>query len=91
MKKQIIKISPIQTAKVFAALYFLMSLPVVALTAIMFLFSPYPTPGLGFLILFQLLYLAFGFIVAATGARIYNFAAKWVGGVEYTSISLENN
>ena len=91
VKKQIISVSPVQTAKLFAALYFLVSLPVVGLTAIMFLFSPYPTPGIGFLVLFQLLYLVFGFIVTATGARIYNIAAKWVGGIEYISISLENN
>ena len=90
MKKQIINISPIQTAKVFAVLYFLMSLPLIGLMAIMFLLSPAPKPVLGFLIIFPLLYLIFGFVFTALGAWVYNIAAKWVGGIEYTSISLEN-
>ena len=90
MKKQIINISPIQTAKVFAVLYFLMSLPLIALMAIMFSFSPAPKPALGFLIIFPFLYLIFGFIFTAIGAWVYNIAANWVGGIEYTSKTIEN-
>ena len=90
MKKQIINVSPIQTAKVFAVLYFLMSLPLVGIMVITFSFSPGPKQGLGFLILFPFIYLIFGFIFTALGAWVYNFVAKWVGGIEYTAISTEN-
>ncbi len=90
MKKQIINISPFQTAKVFAVLYFLISLPFVGLMALMFLFSPSPQPGLGFLIIFPFIYLIFGFIFTALGAWFYNIIAKWIGGIEYTSVTIEN-
>ncbi len=90
MKKQIINISPFQTAKVFAVLYFLMSLPFVALMAVTFSFSPAPKPALGMLIVFPFIYLIFGFLFTALGAWVYNIAAKWVGGIEYTSIEIEN-
>ncbi len=91
MKKQIINVSPFQTAKVFAVLYFLMSLPLIGFMAIMFSFSPTPSPGLGFLIFLPFIYLIFGFIFTAIGAWIYNLVAKWVGGIEYTSITIEND
>ena len=90
MKKQIINISPIQTAKVFALLYFVISLPLVGLMAIAMSFSPAPKPALGFLIIFPFMYLIFGFIFTALGAWVYNIVAKWVGGIEYISVSNEN-
>ena len=91
MKKQIINISPFQTAKVFAVLYFLMSIPFIGFMAIAFSFSPAPHPGMGMLIIFPFAYLIFGFIFTAIGAWVYNLAASWVGGIEYTSISIEND
>lgn len=91
MKKQIIRVSPIQTAKVFAILYFVMSIPMVALMALTFAASPVPRPGpgLGLLVVFPILYLVFGFIFTAIGAWVYNLVAGWVGGVEYTSITVD--
>ena len=92
MKKQIIRVSPFQTAKVSAVLYFLLSIPMVALMALSFSFSPAPAPvpgpGLGILVLFPFLYLIFGFIFTAIAAWVYNLAARWVGGIEYTSIEV---
>jgi len=90
MKKQIINVSPIQTAKVFALLYFVISLPLVGFMAIAMSFSPAPKAGLGFLIMFPFIYLIFGFIFTALGAWVYNIVAKWVGGIEYTSVPNEN-
>lgn len=90
MKKQILSFSPIQTAKVFALLYFIMSIPLVGLMAISFALSPAPTPGIWFLAALPFIYLIFGFIFTALGALIYNLVAKWVGGIEYTSTSVEN-
>lgn len=89
MKKQIIRVSPFQTAKVSAILYFLISIPMVAFMAISFAFSPAPQPEIGFLILFPILYLVLGFIFTAIGAWVYNLAAGWVGGIEYTAVEVE--
>jgi hypothetical protein len=77
-----------QTAKVLAVLYFLMSLPLIALMAVMLSFSHTPGPSLFTLIIFPLLYLIFGFIFTVIGAWAYNLAASWVGGIEYTSTTV---
>ncbi|MEO8102959.1 MAG: hypothetical protein ABI790_10550 [Betaproteobacteria bacterium] len=90
MKKQIVNVSPIQAGKVFAVLYFLISLPFIGLMAVGMSFSSAPKPGLVFLILLPFLYLIFGFIFMALGAWIYNVVAKWVGGIEYTSVSFDD-
>lgn len=42
------------------------------------------------MILFPVLYLVFGFIFTAIAAWVYNLAAGWVGGVEYTSITVDS-
>lgn len=87
MKKQIIRVSPLQTAKVFAVLYFLMSIPLLGLMLVSFMLSPSPVrPGMTYLIALPFVYLVFGFIFTALGAWIYNLVASWVGGIEYTSI-----
>ena len=79
MKKQIIRVSPIQPAKVAALMYFLLSIPMVALMAMSFAFAPVPGPrfGFGFMILFPIAYLVFGFVFTAMAAWLYNLAAGW--------------
>jgi hypothetical protein len=91
MRKQIVNIAPLQTAKVFAVLYFLMSLPFIAMMAVMFSFSNSPAPSLIMLIIFPFFYLIFGFIFTVIAAWIYNLAASWVGGIEYTSTTVEGD
>jgi len=85
MKKQITRISLLQTAKVIALLYFVVSL---VFTILAFLFSmvvPSATPfGSVFMLFAPLLYALFGFIFAIVGAWIYNQVARFVGGVEFT-------
>lgn len=90
MKKQIINVSSIQTGKVFALFYLIISLPFIAFLAISFSFAPGPKMPIGFLLLFPFLYAIFGFIFTALSAWIYNLVAGWVGGIEYTSVSIEN-
>lgn len=90
MKKQILSFSPLQTAKVFALLYFVMSIPLIGFMSISFALSPAPTPGMGFLVAMPFFYLIFGFVFTAIGALIYNLVAKWVGGIEYTSTAIDN-
>lgn len=45
MKKQIIRVSPIQTAKVAALMYFLLSIPMLVFMLISFAFAPMPSPA----------------------------------------------
>jgi len=86
MKKQILSISPFQTAKVMAVLYLIMSLPFVLLMAVTFSFAPGPKPPMaGMLIFMPVFYTVFGFIFTLIGAWIYNLVARWVGGIEFTT------
>ena len=91
MKKQILSISPFQTAKVMAVLYFIMSLPFVLLMAVTFSFAPGPKPPMaGMLIFMPVFYTVFGFIFTLIGAWIYNLVAGWVGGIEFTTSESEH-
>jgi len=87
MKKQIVSISPIQTAKVIAVVYFVFSLPFVVLMSIGMAFSPGPKSSALFFIAAPFIYLVFGFIFTALGALVYNLVASRFGGIEYTSSS----
>jgi len=91
MKKQIIRISPLQTAKVIAVLYFVFSIPFIALMAISIMLSPAPKPAIfsGFLLAMPFLYLIAGFLFTVTGAWIYNGIAKWLGGIEFSFADVE--
>lgn len=88
LRKQITRISPLQTAKVFALLYFILSLPLLGLMSLSFLSSPAPQPSMMFLMMVPFAYLVCGFIFTAIGAFAYNLVAQWVGGVEYTTVEL---
>lgn len=91
MKKQIVSISPFQTAKVMAVLYLIMSLPFVLLMGVTFSFAPGPKPPMaGMLIFLPVFYTVFGFIFTLIGAWIYNLVARWVGGIEYTTSESEH-
>jgi hypothetical protein len=86
LKKQITSFSAVQTGKVFAALYFVFSIPFVILMALMLPFSKGASPFSGlFLIALPILYAMMGFVFVALGAVLYNFVAKRVGGIEYTT------
>jgi len=83
MKKQIIRISPLQTAKVMAALYFVMSIPFVLLM----LALPMPPGAMPkwVMMILPLFYVVVGFLFSLLGAWIYNLVARTVGGIEYTT------
>ena len=86
MKKQLVSISPFQTAKVMAVLYLVLSLPLVLLMAASFSFAPGPKPPItGMLIFMPIIYMVFGFIFTIIGAWVYNLVARWVGGIEFTT------
>jgi hypothetical protein len=88
MKKQITRISPLQTAKVLALLYFVISLPMILLMGIMAMLAPGPQPPFfsGLMLAMPFLYLVFGFLFTLFGAWVYNLVVKWVGGIEITTI-----
>jgi len=85
MQKQITRISPFQTAKVLAALYFVVTIPFLLLFALFSLFVPGGQKiGLVFIVVAPFIYAIFGFIFSFIGAYIYNFVVKFTGGVEFT-------
>lgn len=84
MKKQIVNVSIMQSAKVMAVLYFVLSIPAVLLLAIPAMMSNQEFP-LYMLILMPILYTAFGFLFTALGAWIYNLVAARIGGFEFTT------
>ena len=83
MKKQIVRVSPLQSAKVMAALYFVMSIPFVLLMLVL----PMGAGGMPkwALIVMPLFYVVFGFLFSLLGAWVYNLVAGVVGGFEYTT------
>ncbi|HEX5125390.1 MAG TPA: hypothetical protein VFW00_01490 [Rhodocyclaceae bacterium] len=92
MKKQITRISPFQTAKVMAILYFVISLPLIAFMGLMFSFVPGPKPPMmgGMIFVLPFFYLVFGFIFTIIATWIYNFVAKLAGGIEFTMSEIDD-
>lgn len=86
MKKQITRISPLQTAKVMAVLYLVISVPLILLMSLAMLIGPGPRPPFfsGALIIMPLVYALAGFAFSLAGAWIYNLVAGWIGGIEVT-------
>ncbi|MDQ2990069.1 MAG: hypothetical protein M3R60_13295 [Pseudomonadota bacterium] len=85
MKKQIVRVSILQSAKVAALLYLFISVPLMAL--MFFAMRVMPGPGLPMIamIVMPILYTFFGFVFALVGAWMYNVAASMVGGFEFTT------
>ena len=84
MKKQIIRVSPVQSAKVMAVLYLVMSLPF----GLLFWLMPNPTGAAlpwWMLIVLPVGYMVGGFLFTLIGAWIYNVVASAVGGFEFTT------
>jgi hypothetical protein len=88
MKKQIVQVSILQSAKVMAALYFVISIPIALLMMIPAMLSPAPGMGVGMLILMPVFYTLFGFLFSLFGAWIYNLVAKRIGGFEFQTVEI---
>jgi hypothetical protein len=87
MSKRISRIAPWQAGKLFAVIYFFLSLvfviPMILISAI----APTPTgPGIHFsvgaLLLLPFMYALAGLIFVPLGCWLYNTAAKFVGGLQ---------
>lgn len=90
MKKQIVRVSILQSAKVAAALYFVISLPLCLLMLIPVMLTRQPIPGysVGMLIAMPVFYTVFGFIFTLVGAWVYNLVAARIGGLEFTTVEV---
>ena len=89
MTKTLTRITPWQAGKLFAVVYFVVSLIFVVPMELIALLAPKPAgPGPHFspvlIILFPFLYALAGLIFVPLGCWIYNIAAKLVGGLEVT-------
>lgn len=87
MSKRISRIAPWQAGKLFAVIYFFLSLvfviPMILISAI----APIPTgPGfhfsVGALLVLPFMYALAGLIFVPLGCWLYNTAAKFVGGLQ---------
>jgi hypothetical protein len=83
MKKQITSVSLVQTAKVAAAIYFVLACVGAVFFALASLFSG-KFGGFFLAILAPFIYAAVGFVFVFIGAWVYNLVAKRVGGIEFT-------
>ena len=85
MKKQIVQVSVVQSAKVMAAVYLVTAIPVVVLAGL-FMSSFMPAgASIAMLIMMPVAYAIGAFIGAAFGAWIYNLVAARIGGFEFTT------
>ena len=89
MSKQLSRIAPWQAGKLFAVMYFFLSLvfviPMILITAV----APMPVGpgihfGVGALLLLPFMYALAGLIFVPLGCWLYNIAAKFVGGLQIT-------
>lgn len=90
MKKQVVHVSVLQSSKVMAVLYLVLSLPMVLIMAIPTMIAGGEGISLAMLIFAPILYTIFGFIFTALGAWICNLVAARIGGFEFTTTEVSN-
>jgi hypothetical protein len=88
MKKQIVSVAILQNAKVMAALYFIISIPLVVMMAIPVLMAEGVSASVLAMVLMPVLYTAFGFVFTLFGAWVYNVVAARTGGFAFTTAEL---
>lgn len=85
MKQQIIRLSPHQNGKVFGVLMAAYSLIFfLPMFFIIILMGPEQGASSGYMfLLLPVIYLVTGYVSIAIGCVIYNFAFKFLGGIEF--------
>ena len=83
MKKQLIRISILQSSKILTALYVLMGFiyTIIGIPMIIFGSKQFKIIGIVYLLM-PIIMGVFGFIFFVLFAAIYNLLAKWLGGLE---------
>lgn len=89
MKKQIVNVSILQNAKVMAALYFAISIPIMLIMMIPMMSQEGAGFSLMMLVLMPVLYTLIGFVFSLVGAWVYNLIAARVGGFEFTTTEVD--
>ncbi|MCH9653393.1 MAG: hypothetical protein K0U86_04850 [Planctomycetes bacterium] len=90
MKKQVIRISILQSSKIMAALYVLMGFIYTLIGIPMILFGGDQLRVIGIVyLLMPIIMGVFGFIFFALFAFIYNLLASWLGGFEFELKDIE--
>lgn len=90
MKKQIKSISILQTSKVIALFYVLISLIYSFIGVLMVAFGSGPIKAMGAIYIFMPLLMGIiGFLMMLLCCWLYNVVAKWVGGIEFTVEEIE--
>ena len=83
MKKQLIRISILQSSKIVTALYVLMGFIYTLIAIPMIIFGGENLRVMGIIYLFMPLIMAvFGFLFFVMFAAVYNVLAMWLGGFE---------
>ena len=88
MKQQIIHVGKLQAAKVAAAMYLILSIPLAALM----MFAPAREGGgfgWGMFFLVVVGYVLAGAVFSFLGAWLYNGVARLIGGIEFTVVDVE--
>jgi len=84
MKKQLIRISVLQSSKIMTAFYILMGFIYTLIGIPMIIFGGGPLRIMGIIYLLMPVIMGiFGFIFFVIFAAVYNGLAKWLGGVEF--------
>jgi hypothetical protein len=83
MKTQIVHISKLQTAKVMAALYLVISIPLMLFAIAPSLYTRQPILWAMFWWM-PVMYTVMGFVFTFLGSWIYNGIASRIGGIEFT-------
>ena len=88
MKIRIKHVGVAQCAKMIAGIYFVISLPIVALVLLLAMSAGKASIGVGGLILLPFIYAFFSYLGGLLCAWIYNLVADKVGGFEYTTAEI---
>ena len=90
MKKQLIRISILQSSKILTALYVLMGFLYSLIGIPMIVFGSKPFKIMGIVYLFMPLIMGImGFVFFAIFAALYNLLATWLGGFEVEIKNIE--
>jgi hypothetical protein len=83
MKRQLIRISILQSSKIATALYVVMGLIYSLIAVPMIIFGSNAVRVMGIVYLFMPVIMGvFGFVFFVIFAALYNLLAQWLGGVE---------
>jgi hypothetical protein len=83
MTTQIVRISKLQTAKVMALLYLVISIPLMLVAVAPSLYL-HQQVAWGMMLWMPVMYTVMGFVFTFLGSWIYNGIASKVGGIEFT-------